>query len=218
MSLRQLKSVAILWARWNEENSSERFGQWCASKYAPQKMAEWAPMGNFEAYEAIENWLDSIGYPFTIPEEIEKMSAELNKDFILNVWLPALRSGAFPQCTNRLCSYNGFCCLGVAQFVAVGNGYISATESDNSQTALPSREFADFAGFYNLAIRSSLMFKMRIPKSCEENEDLLDFIEDYLYASDHELTVVTLNDRLGLSFAQIADFIELNLEIMYHGE
>lgn len=62
------------------------------------------------------------------------------------------------------------------------------------------------------------MFKMRIPKSCEENEDLLDFIEDYLYASDHELTVVTLNDRLGLSFAQIADFIELNLEIMYHGE
>ncbi len=48
--------------------------------------------------------------------DLEKLGKDRDAsfEFIKEKWLPALRSGKYEQCRNKLHDGSGFCCLGVA--------------------------------------------------------------------------------------------------------
>ena len=54
-------------------------------------------------------------------------------------WIDALRSGEYPQTVGTLCNVNGFCCLGVLEYVAVGA--IELHPDRGTSAAMPSDDF-----------------------------------------------------------------------------
>lgn len=134
----------------------------------------------------------------------------LNKDFILNEWIPALRSGEFQQTQfglrKKIDGKFAYCCLGVAcellrrKDVLVGNWEHYGNDRDGFRIAdtnvvlsawLPN-EAQQFIGFYSS--------KGPVLSMTNENgEELLDNLGH-------------INDN-GFTFVQIADALEAYVEV-----
>jgi hypothetical protein len=95
----------------------------------------------------------------------------------------ALRSGKYTQTIGQLRNGNAFCCLGVACDISK-LGEWNGNSYFNEEDVLPN-EVADYFGFHN------------------SNGGVIDH--------NTESCLSELNDH-GHSFAEIADFIEANLE------
>lgn len=105
-------------------------------------------------------------------------------------WLTALRSGEFTQGKNYLHHKGKYCCLGVMEMV------ISGEVEGKNAIAMPTLEWLKAHG--------------------------ITFNEDTLVGNTNPImlntdltvrgSIATLNDEGGLSFPEIADLIEQNLE------
>lgn len=109
------------------------------------------------------------------------------KDFVLNQWVPALRSGHYKQGKRYLCEGNKYCCLGVA---------------------------CDLLGELK---QDSYYLNRRVTKDAEEYTYLEYRVAQKLNMSligalnwsgqEHVVALATMNDN-GMSFEEIADFLE----------
>ncbi len=118
------------------------------------------------------------------------------KKEIKNKWTAALRSGEYEQTTGYLCDVkNGWCCLGVLMDVVEEESFVDSPE---------------YEGFK--AIKST---KIDLWERTEEdyydvNELSNEVIKKYgLDGYDDEL--MEMNDNLGKTFPEIADWIEENI-------
>ena len=102
----------------------------------------------------------------------------------------ALRSGAYPQITGRLCNSSGYCCLGVISEI---QGRL--TNSNGLYT--------DGVGGSNGDLSSNNPL-------CSVFQECGHFPEGVLVESYGEKAIhlVGCNDNLGLTFLEIADIIE----------
>ncbi len=114
----------------------------------------------------------------------------MDKDFALNKWVPALRSGQYRQTTGILREGNTFCCLGVACDIS-GLGrwsaafrYVVGGEQRSGGLPIAVREYLQITLDSDLGI---------IPVLRDRNED--------------KVILAELNDN-GFTFNQIADVIE----------
>lgn len=121
-------------------------------------------------------------------------------------WIAALRSGEYAQAQGILRSTDDtFCCLGVLCEVAVAEGVLPPAEKSRSgywrygsSTCNPPRLMArDWAGFSD-----EEMFDVRGPNEHHGDEPS--------YGAAVE-SLMHLNDVRGMSFDEIADWIEANL-------
>ncbi len=116
------------------------------------------------------------------------------------LWVAALRSGDYKQCTGLLTDGNcGFCCLGVLCDVAVKEGVIPAPSKANNGLI-----------HYGDDIEKSVA---TLPRTVINWAGLRDLSAPPI-AKDHNggvIHAVSANDGLRWSFEQIADAIERNL-------
>lgn len=154
----------------------------------------------------------------------------MNKDFIVNKWIPALLSGEYKQGRSRLRGTDDtYCCLGVACDIVIKEGlvpdikwtnetfmfsYVAGTEDDiaegEAQESYLPEEVAQYIG-----INGSGSFE----KVVNEISDQLDNIETYannfhsmIYLIDQEQAIdaslVALNDEAGYDFEKIANVLK----------
>lgn len=102
-------------------------------------------------------------------------------------WLVALRSGDYPQTRRRLRDDDGFCCMGVLCDVVDPEGW---------------------SAYNNGTFRSSRAFP---PPSVIDEAGLYDGRLCALGITGIMGDLANLNDNMGLSFPEIADYIEENL-------
>lgn len=105
------------------------------------------------------------------------------------LWVEALRSGEYEQCTNELCTNDGagtnyYCCLGVA------NELFNLNAQDNE--TLDGTNYAEVLGLF-------------------DSEGAIQGDEDEL----ESLSLLEMNDSDGKSFIEIANFIEANPELVF---
>ncbi len=100
-------------------------------------------------------------------------------------WIKALKSGKYKQCKHQLCNGVGYCCLGVANEVLDLN--------EVSSTCLS-------GSFKSIGLRSGFGL----------------FSEQYQFPRGPRTysNLTELNDN-GISFIEIADFIENNPELVF---
>ena len=119
----------------------------------------------------------------------------------LDLWLDALRSGEFEQAQGalRIGRYNGedkFCCLGVGCEVAVRNGLdvlVYLNHFANEYT------YDDAITSPSLTVWDWFGVDVDYTDSRRDIDELVD-------------KCITMNDREGKTFAEIADWIENNVE------
>lgn len=109
------------------------------------------------------------------------------KDFVLNKWVPALRSGRYEQGKEYLCRDNKYCCLGVAcellgelKRAKVRGNYL-ATKDEGRVESLEHR----IAHKLKMSCNGTLKWS----------------------GNEHMVSLAGMNDD-GMSFEQIADFLE----------
>lgn len=107
-------------------------------------------------------------------------------------WVKALRSGKYKQGKEQLCNEDGYCCLGVAAIIA---GATPIQLGDKQWLAVNSAVGHAFA--------TEKPFLKNIPEQLKgmNNKDIISG------------KVAALNDG-GKSFAEIADWIESNVEFV----
>lgn len=110
----------------------------------------------------------------------------MNPDFKAK-WVAALRSGQYPQICGALKDQHGYCCLGV--LCAAVPAILEAHEAQRPSNVPPIEPGRIYGGL----LRS-------------QAAHLAGFEGPY---TQHALT--SLNDSQGKSFAEIADYIEVNL-------
>lgn len=119
------------------------------------------------------------------------MNKRMKKD-----WLRALRSGRYKQTQSVLCNEMGeMCCLGVLYDVAVDGEWIRLTEPGPKGWAILShdgRELLDGSRVRYVDLPDKILRQAKLSR-------------------DEEGTLISMNDSMGKSFAQIADYIEANL-------
>lgn len=110
-------------------------------------------------------------------------------------WINALRSGDYEQGRNRLCSDEGFCCLGVLCDISGLGKWESAGDGAKAYVT----PYDDYRQLYSLpaSVRNWAGF-----------ETILMFPEVFVDGERRMLS--TLNDE-GRTFEQIAQLIEENL-------
>lgn len=99
-------------------------------------------------------------------------------------WVEALRSGEYPQSRYALCTDKGYCCLGVLADI---QGYLTGRQGESKGV-----KSADNSMTYTGEIPRQQLEQMRLADSAHEK-------------------LIRLNDKVGLSFKQIAQWIEENL-------
>lgn len=99
-------------------------------------------------------------------------------------WLEALRSGKYVQTTGQLHNAKGFCCLGVLCNVVDPNAWDDGDEWVYGEGENTTRDMVELPAGFKMRAKLSGSF-------------------------EHKL--VQMNDEQGMSFAEIADFIERNL-------
>lgn len=115
------------------------------------------------------------------------------------LWVSALRSGVFKQSTIGLCSISPdkeeqyYCCLGVLYEVIREPFGIKKNITDYSTNWNP-----------NLVVTYEFV---ETEKSAELHRPLLEF----LGLTKHQAVLIEKNDAQGLTFNQIADYIERSL-------
>lgn len=134
------------------------------------------------------------------------------KPEIKELWVEALRSGEYEQGRGRLTQWNQdgdemFCCLGVLCDIAIKNGVeVPVTDWCYEDSDWASGIPEDIAGSYIYADEVEFL-----PEPVMEWAGLADAQGTYIRIESGEtqtLKLTTLNDEIGLSFADIADEIE----------
>jgi hypothetical protein len=117
-------------------------------------------------------------------------------------WIAALRSGEYRQTTDgNLRDSYGWCCLGVACDVAVRHGITSEPKMADGECL--------FEGDATASLPPSVLEAFGI------HSDLGDFRDTTLELGG-EVSLSSANDQ-GVSFAEIADFIEQHPETVFEG-
>lgn len=122
------------------------------------------------------------------------MASKINKN--AQKWVEALKSGEYSQTTDYLCNDGGFCCLGVACEVFL------------KETGLPLKKYPN---------PSDIGFDENLYSVPEVKEWLGLAGGEGRFVNEFKgrLTLTTLNDDEGLSFKEIAEFIETNPEGLF---
>jgi hypothetical protein len=125
-------------------------------------------------------------------------------------WLEKLRSGNYPQAKGALYTREdedgneGYCCLGILCEVLVEDGLIRKDLSGEKAAYGTEEEFEE--GYYEKAFP---------PQSVVDRADLLESNPEVsvpeLAGEDGKVTLSSLNDSYGYTFARIADLIEKQL-------
>jgi len=106
-------------------------------------------------------------------------------------WVVALRSGKYPQQKHALHGPNGFCCLGV---LAEISNVTTKIQEDDRYMFFFGPEYGDYES------RTSLP-------------------EGYLGIPYSEQgSLMELNDQMGYTFGEIADYLEANKEEFINGD
>jgi hypothetical protein len=150
------------------------------------------------------------------------MLSKVERNDLIKRWVTALRSGKYQQGQSHLRSKfiggpDRFCCLGVlcdiqgAEWINVGRGtsgehWRSAFKSDDSSAVLPTSMqsalgFLGNQGLFKMA-KVSKSWRAKIEKHCRTSRG-----DDYGM-------LIEMNDG-GMSFNEIADFIEQNPEALF---
>lgn len=96
-------------------------------------------------------------------------------------WIPALRSGDYPQTQFGLRDSTGFCCFGVLCDIVDPNGWEVSSKtgtkrySHNLESAYPSREV-----FHKAGLPSGYAKLANMNDSGSSFSDIADYIEEYL--------------------------------------
>lgn len=106
-------------------------------------------------------------------------------------WLEALRSGEYAQCDGGLSEDGAFCCLGVLCELALKEGIVNRTVTDNGDTL-----YDEEGAFLPEAVREWSGLKHLSPHVVRVDKEL-----------GRDTSLVCMNDE-GTSFADIADVIE----------
>jgi hypothetical protein len=144
------------------------------------------------------------------PTSSESFYCKLNPE-VKTAWVEALRSGEYRQCSSRLTNENehgerSFCCLGVlADLYAQAHGYSWIIRGDDVDVEynLDDKVFYSYSEFLPRVVREwagTLQEDIVISHVPEEGDP-----------EGEPLTASMANDELNMSFAQIADLIELHL-------
>lgn len=112
-------------------------------------------------------------------------------------WVAALRSGKYKQGTKQLCDFRGrFCCLGVYADIEIDGWWVDGWWVD-----------CDSKGGWALMSNDD-------PKTgiCNLDDIELPYAGDYPFIPAWaEVKLIEMNDDLGKSFDEIADWIEAEL-------
>lgn len=122
---------------------------------------------------------------------------------IASLWTAALRSGEYKQTTQRLCSNNSFCCLGVLTelYMATPNSLVQRDDDDGNTTYYSYDDEEEDAQLP----RPVMLWAGMFGDLGELNKTEL---SKFLTPGDVAITsLATLNDD-SLTFAQIADVID----------
>ena len=153
----------------------------------------------------------------------------LDRDFALNEWVPALRSGNYKQTRERLRDENGYCCLGVVCDIAGSKwssytiyetdeegdeveltGYAVLDDVYENRENLPSG-ITDKYGFVDAnSVSVSEANVGRVPtfvKFIEEHVPVNGTCFHYNYQGVININLAALNDA-GMTFEQLANLIE----------
>lgn len=136
---------------------------------------------------------------------------------IASLWTAALRSGKYEQTTQKLCTGEGFCCLGVLSelYLATPGANLARHDITNLRGDLLYAQYIFDDEDGNRITKDSAL-----PRPAREwaglEGDLGDLCDTVFYAgaidweqvtSDESESLADLNDS-GLTFAQIADVID----------
>lgn len=139
-------------------------------------------------------------------------------------WIDALRSGKYTQGTGHLWSQEGskapvcYCCLGVAmkellpespdlEPSAFGNFSAFSTPMDSAGEFIDKLGLHDGGGSVTLPISEW----NKVPK-------VRNYVQEFATDDAHTIPLWQLNDTYGLTFNEIADFIEAHAEEVFKNE
>jgi hypothetical protein len=134
---------------------------------------------------------------------------EYNREFILNEWLPALRSGEYKQGDGALLSHNEqdeplYCCLGVACQLLVNKGILELQEERYGIGELGGSNWDDATLPQTAAEYIGVPPEFTLPRTNYYFEGVVANEDTDAIAE----SAIELNDELGLNFKQIAAIIE----------
>lgn len=127
---------------------------------------------------------------------------------VKKLWVDALRSGEYEQCSGVLANLDdpdkpAYCCLGVLCEVAIKDGLYVETKDESNRHRMWLRRFYDGKD-------------TQLPRSVWEWAELdsqnpVLFQEEDVDGRPFDVLCSTANDEYELSFTEIADLIEKNL-------
>lgn len=119
-----------------------------------------------------------------------------------SAWIAALKSGEHKQIRDNLCTSEGLCCLGVAtlalfpKHAALSNNGWESEDYIDADLDRPLEEYGTDECTAPPEVVDAL--------SLQNSEGRLRFNENHRGVRD----LASLNDKVGLTFAEIAEFIE----------
>jgi hypothetical protein len=126
-----------------------------------------------------------------------------------NAWIGALKSGDYAQTQGRLYDEKGFCCLGVACDVAIKGGLLQAHWVHESGVEGHYWSLLGYHGVLPTDVANLLGTDqnpaVRLTDEMIQNYGLRDMDRN----PDGRIELAVLNDRIGLTFDQIAEILAL---------
>lgn len=116
-------------------------------------------------------------------------------------WLSALESGEYPQVRDNLCFKGGYCCLGVATAIVDPDHYALKHNGWDRE---------DYIDDYEYEYLNELGDdESTAPPEAVEALDLSDTSGGFRFGFrfNEQGSLVALNDKAGMTFPQIAEFI-----------
>lgn len=135
-----------------------------------------------------------------MPEINEGVLSAEDGAFVLR-WLTGLRSGIYAQTKGTLQAGDGYCCLGIACLVSEVPIRQYTAESGNCDW-LSGVDLRDQPAVWDLFDRLSLSYRGRVDYHLNSGLERMVSLDD-------------LNDHLGFTFPEIADFIEVTYGSMW---
>lgn len=139
--------------------------------------------------------METVKTLFDDSDPVQHLTAIRMKRADAKAWLDALRSGKYKQGKQKMHNevYDTYCCLGVLQKCISGEIVMQKSTS-------PYREFEEVPSMDWLKKHNIQLF------------DMFERLGNNPYIGEFGRNISELNDDVGMSFSQIADVIEQNIE------